>query len=74
MALRLQGRGHRIHARNVTTGAIEAGNETRIDGVIADVKRIGMVEVTAFAACAEMVPPVAAITATCRRTKSAARV
>ena len=36
-------------------------------------KIMGMVAVAAFAACAETLPPVAAITATCRRTKTADR-
>ena len=59
------------YARDVAARPVEAGDETELDRVAAFSNTIGIVVVAAFAASAAGVP-VAAITATWRRTRSAA--
>ena len=61
-----------IDPGQVAARAGEAGDETNFTGSSAARKTMEIVVVVAFAANAEVGPPVAAITATCRRTKSAA--
>src|SRR5262249_10111524 len=61
-----------IDSRQVAARPGEAGDETKLDRVVAGKEDEGIVVVAALAANAGGTPPIAAITATCRRTNSVA--
>src|SRR5262249_47351571 len=65
-------RGEKIDPRQVAAWPGEAGDKTEHDRVLGDGEDDGIVVVATFAANATAGPPVAAITATRRRTRSAA--
>jgi len=61
-----------VHTGDVAIQSIEAGDQPILDRVSAGGKTIGISVVAALAAKMEFNPPVETITATCRRTRSAA--
>ena len=61
-------------ARGKSSSPVETGNQTSLTGSLPLAKTIGIVLVEALAAIADAVPPIAMISATGRRTSSAANV
>jgi hypothetical protein len=61
-----------VHSRQVAAGPGEAGDKAELDGSSGRANTIGIVLVAALAAIAGTVPPLATMTATSLRTRSAA--